>query len=332
MTAAVALGVLVVSLLIRTAARRGQRLGAATVTSYGELYGRTLEILNGMRVVRLFNREAYEEQRFAATSERARRNALSVALVTTLIQPMTEVCYVLLFVGILVVWHGSIGVPTMLAFLALLYRMYPHVKVIDDRRVKIASLQPAIREVARLLDTRDKPYLRSGTRTWRGLETAITCRRVSFDYGRGDGHRALVDVSCRFAKNQLTAVVGGSGAGKSTLISLLCRLYDRAMGRSWSTACRCPSSTSRPGGDASPSPARTPSCSATACSRTSPTAGPRPTARWWSRPPAGPMRMISSWPCPRATRPGSASAACGCRRGSGNGSPSPGRSCAIPRS
>lgn len=164
MTIAVAVGVLVVALAVRAAVRRSRRLGTVMVHSYGALSERILEVLRGMRVIRLFGREPYEQERFERSSDLARQDTLRVGLVTALIQPLTEVLYVLLFIGILFAWYGEVGVPTLLAFLLLLYRLQPHVKALDHCRVEIASLLPAMTEVTALLDPRGKPYLRSGTR------------------------------------------------------------------------------------------------------------------------------------------------------------------------
>lgn len=52
-------------------------------------------------------------------------------------------------------------------------------------------------------------------------ETAIALKRVSFRYEK-KGQDVLRDLSCRFEKGRLSAVLGGNGSGKTTLLSLLC--------------------------------------------------------------------------------------------------------------
>ena len=124
------------------------------------------------------------------------------------------------------------SVSHLAPFLLLLYRLQPHIKAVDHRRVELASLLPAMLEVTALLDARDKPYLRSGTRAYEGLREAITFRKVGFQYdAEGDARQALVNVSCTFRKNQVTALVGPSGAGKSTLIALRCSAVRPEPGR-----------------------------------------------------------------------------------------------------
>jgi ATP-binding cassette, subfamily B, bacterial MsbA len=229
MTATVAAGVALVTLLLRAAVRRARRLGCMSVSSHARLSGRMLEALSGMRVIRLFGMEAHERERFERASDQARRDMLGVNLVTGLIQPLTELLYVFVFVVVLLAWYGTTQLGTLLAFLLLLYRMQPHIKGFDHHRVEIASFLPAMAEVAALLEARDQRPIRSGSVAYRGLRESIVFRGVSFRYEEGAGS-ALSDLSCTFKCNQVTAIVGGSGAGKSTLVALLCRLYDPVEG------------------------------------------------------------------------------------------------------
>jgi subfamily B ATP-binding cassette protein MsbA len=232
MTLAVAVGVLLVGLLLRMPLRWSRRAGEATVGSYGALSERMIEALSGMGVIRLFGREADERERFEQASNRVRVDTLRVNLVTGLTQPLAEVLYMALFVAVLVAWHQSVELGTLLAFLLLLYRLHPHAKGLDQQRVEFASLLPAIREVGRLLETAAAQPVRAGSIRFRGLCEGIAFRDVTFRYcGDGEGPAAVEDLSCNFQPQRMTALVGGSGAGKSTVIALLCRLHEPSTGQ-----------------------------------------------------------------------------------------------------
>ena len=83
--------------------------------------------------------------------------------------------------------------------------------------------------VVELIDTNNKPYMRSGTVPFSGLRNRMELKNVTFAYDEGS-IAALADVSFEIPAGSVTAVVGTSGAGKSTLVNLLCRFYDPTVG------------------------------------------------------------------------------------------------------
>ncbi len=66
-------------------------------------------------------------------------------------------------------------------------------------------------------------HVETGTKIAVDLKEAITCRELSFSYGKNGP--TLKGVNCSIPKGKITAIVGRSGSGKSTLVNLLLRLY-----------------------------------------------------------------------------------------------------------
>jgi subfamily B ATP-binding cassette protein MsbA len=183
-----------------------------------------------MRTIRIFNREHAEERRFRQESEALRRLYVKLEFMVAALPPVVEFLYVPVFLVVLAYAHlQSIGVPSMLAFLVLLYRMQPQLKRLEQSRVALASSAAAVTEVADLLKRDDKPYLENGSRIFQGLHSRIEFDNVGFRYG-AEAQAGVDDVSLCIEKNDVVAIVGGSGAGKSTLVSLLCRFYDPQAG------------------------------------------------------------------------------------------------------
>jgi ATP-binding cassette, subfamily B, bacterial MsbA len=232
LTLAVAAGVLLISTLVRGIARRASRISTAAVLASQRLSERSVEVFDGMRIIRAFSQEGREERRFAEASDEVRRTEFRLDLLAGLVHPILEVLYAPVFIGVLLLaWHTEMSVPAALAFLLLLYRLQPHMKGLNHSRVHLATLSGGVRDVIALLDRSDKPYIVSGPRRFTGLKTGIAFRNVSFSYGsRQDAPPALDDVTFAIGKGEITALVGGSGAGKSTLINLLYRFYDPAAG------------------------------------------------------------------------------------------------------
>lgn len=215
-----------VSLFVRSMTRRAHHHGSRLVEAHSALAGRMLELLSAMRTIRLFNQESREEEEFEAASDRARHLFGRTERLNNSIQPLLEFLYVPVFLAVLAyAWYTGIGVPSLLTFLLLLFRMQPQLKRLDHARVALGSYAGGVAEVEALLRTEDKPYLESGTRPFTGLEREIAFDGVSFCYP-SQNVPALANVSFSIRKGHVVAIVGGSGAGKSTLVSLLCRFYD----------------------------------------------------------------------------------------------------------
>ena len=207
---------------------RVHRLGQSAVAAAAALSQQVLHSLNGMRVVRAFGQETHEQARFDTISGRARTTMFNMERTERIIPSLLEVVYAPIFLGAVVIaGYTSIGVPVLLAFLLLFYRLQPHIKSVDQRRARLAGFGGAIIEISDLLDPADKPPSRTGTQPFHGLQQAITFRDVGFDYRAGpDSRTALHGVSFERPVRKVTAIVGMSGAGKTTVINLLYRFYN----------------------------------------------------------------------------------------------------------
>jgi subfamily B ATP-binding cassette protein MsbA len=228
MTLVTLAGAMLGSLAMWWLGRHVGRWGRIELQAFRGLDERILELLNSMRIIRMFNREGAEQARFDKYSHQIRRVQRRILVATEMVTPALELAYAPLFVGALAVaWYRGIGVPTLIVFLALIYRMLPYVKTLEHARVSLAGHSASVADVAALLDDAGKPYTRSGAVPFHGLRDGIAFDNVTFRYGESDAdHPALANVSFRVNRGDVVAIVGGSGSGKSTIINLLCRLYD----------------------------------------------------------------------------------------------------------
>jgi subfamily B ATP-binding cassette protein MsbA len=193
--------------------------------------GRFLEMLAAMRAIRLFGREDAERRHFRESADRSYRSFVSSEMLAQLMQPFSELLYVPAFLAVFgYAWYAGVGVPSLLTFLLLLYRMQPPLKRLDQARVLLANYGPGIGEVAALLESTEAPATAPGGLPFEGLRDAVVFERVSFGYAEGLP-QAIRDVSFRIGRGQVVAVVGRSGAGKSTIVNLLCRLYEPDSGQ-----------------------------------------------------------------------------------------------------
>lgn len=100
----------------------------------------------------------------------------------------------------------------------------PLFNIFNEIKTSFAEAKPPLKEIAKVLDDKDKFFIVEGKKVFPGLKAKIEFNRLNFSYL--DGMPVLKDISFSVEKGKRTAIVGPTGAGKTTLISLLMRFYD----------------------------------------------------------------------------------------------------------
>jgi len=231
LTLAVAAALLVLSLLVRLATGRVGRLSQSGLRANNALSQRLKEALLGIRTIRAFGREGYEDGRFAEASWQSCRYATQQGALVSLAHPLSEGLAAIVMIGAVFLAlqaHYALSVLVMVVF--VMFRLQPQIQTANTNFTQLTALSAPVKAAMAWLDTHDKPYLSSGTRLFGHLERGIRFEQVTFAYG-GKGRKVLRAVDIDIAKGLTTAFVGPSGAGKTTLIHLLCRFYDPTAGR-----------------------------------------------------------------------------------------------------
>jgi ATP-binding cassette subfamily B protein len=189
------------------------------------------ENLSGMMVIRAFNRQDFEEERFDRANEDLTINSLFIARVMAVMMPIMMMIMNVMTVGIL--WVGAqqvadanMQVGDMMAFmqyaiqivfsflmLSMLFIMLPRASVSAERIADVLETEPVIRDP-------DAPEILD-----ENLDGVIEFRQVSFRYPGAD-EDVLHDITFTARPGQTTAFIGSTGSGKSTMVNLIPRFYD----------------------------------------------------------------------------------------------------------
>ena len=196
------------------------------------------ENLTGLRVVRAYNAENYQEGKFTGANDALTDNNLKAGRATSLMGPfmslvMNGVSLGIYWIGAYIIEAAGMGdkltifsnmvvfssyaMQVIMSFLMLsiIFVLYPRAQVSAQR----------IREV---LDT--APTMQNGTEArGDGTEGEVVFDHVSFRYPGGDGY-VLEDISFTAHKGETVAFIGATGSGKSSLVNLIPRLYDVSEG------------------------------------------------------------------------------------------------------
>jgi ATP-binding cassette, subfamily B, bacterial MsbA len=216
-------------LAVHLATRVMRRMGAAAVQANEALMGYVWDAVGGLRVIRGFGREDYERRRFADASLKVRDVFIRMGYISNAVNPITQLgalATIAAVVGVALARGEQLG--TLLGFLAIAYRMQPRVSSVLNAQTALKGVHASVLSVHRLL-AQARPPVVTGAEPFAALEREIVLENVSVRYP-GLAGRALHDVSCRFARGRITALVGPSGAGKSTLVALLQRFVDPEAG------------------------------------------------------------------------------------------------------
>jgi len=189
------------------------------------------ENLSGMMVVRAFNREAFEEERFDRanidlTAVSLFINRLMVIMMPLMMLLMNGLAIAIIWLGSHQVAEGNMQVGDMMAFmqysmqivmsflmLTMMFIFLPRAAVSGDRIADVLETEPVICDP-------EQPQQFTGESRGR-----IEFRDVSFRYP-GALDNVLCNITFTAEPGQTTAVIGSTGCGKSTLVNLIPRFYD----------------------------------------------------------------------------------------------------------
>jgi ATP-binding cassette, subfamily B, bacterial MsbA len=217
--------------LLRRLRKRHRRLG----NQYGEITSVVQEAVSGVRLVKAFRAEPYEEGRFVEASDRYARGMVRVNRIAALAQPITETLGTL--IAVLILWigarevlvDGALSGASLIAFLILVMRMLQPLKQLSQVPTTAQNSLAAAERLFEVLDEPTETALDRGTRGVDGLRESIVFENVDFAYERGEP--VLSGVSLVARRGEVVALVGASGAGKSTLVDLIPRFYEPTAGR-----------------------------------------------------------------------------------------------------
>jgi ATP-binding cassette subfamily B protein len=201
------------------------------------------ENLQGLEVVQMFRREAFNGAQFATTAQAYRKAVDGTIFFDSAISALIEwvalvAIAVVLALGGVLVDGGSMGLGTLTTFILFSQRLFDPLRQLAERFTQIQGGLTAIQridelmqqpiEIADLPDSqRSTAALRSGEE--RSSAGEVVFENVSFAYRADDP--ILTDLSFHIAAGEHVALVGPTGSGKTTVIRLLCRLYEPQQGR-----------------------------------------------------------------------------------------------------
>lgn len=193
------------------------------------------ENLTGIRVVRAYNAEQYEEDKFATANEELTSNQRITNSVMTIVMPtitlvMNGLSLAIYWIGAVLINEAALSDKMSLFSNMIVFSSYAmQVIMAFMMLVMIFILLPrasvAAKRINEVLDT--KLSIKDGTVTESpiGMSGEVEFKNVSFKYPDASDY-VLEDISFTAHRGETVAIIGATGCGKSTLMNLIPRFYD----------------------------------------------------------------------------------------------------------
>ncbi len=203
-------------------------------TKIDRINGLTRENLTGLRVVRAYNAEDYQEEKFSAANDDLTKAQTFSGRVMMLMSPlmtmvMNGLTLALYWLGAYAIDAGTTNFATIVSFtmlssqiimafvmLLMMFMFWPRASAAARRINEVLETENTIHD-----PEEEKPFVTEGE---------IEFRDVSFSYPDSD-ENVLEHISFKAEKGQTIAFIGSTGSGKSTLVNLVTRLYDVTEGQ-----------------------------------------------------------------------------------------------------
>lgn len=193
----------------------------------------TRENLTGLEVIRAYNAEEYQENKFNEVNTELTDNNLKVQKRMAVLHP--SMVFVLNFISLVIYWigafliNGTSGVEqmslfsNMVVFSSYAMQVIMAFTLLTIVFVMLPRASISAKRINQVLDTKTK--LKEGSKTEGKEQGTLEFKNVSFSYPDSEEY-VIKDINFSAKKGETVALIGATGSGKTTIVNLALRAYD----------------------------------------------------------------------------------------------------------
>jgi len=192
------------------------------------------EYLLGIRLVKAFGRQNFEEEKFAKSNEDLEKKGIRSQLVIAYFAPVLSLVVSLgiamvLYAGSILFVRQEIEVGKVAAFISYMTQILTSIIMITNIFTTFVRTKASTERIQEIFTAEEDAE--GGTKEFTSEAMSVIFENLSFSYPSGSGLYALENLSFRLNAGETLAVIGPTGSGKSTLVWLLLRFYEGKEGR-----------------------------------------------------------------------------------------------------
>lgn len=190
--------------------------------------------LSGIRVVKAFNQEARETERFNKASRRLQTSRRAVDYASSVFNPIMGLIFqfggwIVWYVGGRSVLQDQMTLGSLMAFFGYMWMFYIPLGTLSQFTNWLTQFVTQAHRIFEILDTPSEIRDQANPTPMPQIKGRIEFEGVTFGYIRS--MPVLQDLNLVIEPGEMIGIVGRSGSGKSTIINLICRFYDVSEGR-----------------------------------------------------------------------------------------------------
>ena len=217
-----------------TAKILGKRMGKISTQAQeksGDLNRYLIDLFKNHKVIKIFQRENFEENRSEKFVTNLKEKSAKIAAVYIRSTPVMEmltgimIAALIFYSGKLII-SGELAINNFFSFLAAMMLAYQPVKTLTKVNIIISQGFSAAERILPIIDIKNEISLNENKDNLDISRGNIAFENVNFSYKSNLKNKVLQNINARFSGGKMTALVGHSGSGKSTLLNMIPRIYD----------------------------------------------------------------------------------------------------------
>ena len=197
------------------------------------------ENITGIRLVKAFVREDYENEKFSRSAENLYKLYVKAEGLMAWNHPVMNMvmygCIIALsWMGAHYIVEGTLTTGELTSLFTYIMSILMSLMMLSMVFVMLTQSAASAKRVAEVIE--EQPDIVNPANGIIEVQDGSICfRQVRFDYSKEQKHRrsALYNINLDIKSGETIGVIGGTGSGKSSLVNLACRLYDPTQGAVW---------------------------------------------------------------------------------------------------
>ena len=212
----------------------GKRVGKVTTQAQeksGFLTTYLVELFKNHKLIKIFQKESYENLRADRYLEQLKDKNKKIAIVFIRMSPIMEtltgiMIAILIFYSGKLMMQNELEINNFFSFLAAMMLAYQPVRSLSTLNMVLNQGLSAASRILPIIDNENKIKDIEEAKNLIFKNAEINFKNVKFSYSSNSGDKVLNGINLKFLGGQMTSLVGHSGAGKSTILNLIPRFYD----------------------------------------------------------------------------------------------------------